>query len=437
MEKRAGTIKYLLRLFVFMLAGLAAVTLSFFISRHSSLGEQAESLLMAREYAQAAELYAKAGNGAMQEHCLRLLDEQSYNQARIGLQTGNYAYARAAFLELGDYKDSQNLIAACDYLSAGELMQRGEYGWAKEILDGLDESYPGRAAALEKCSEGLYKNALTLAREGSYGEALEMFSALGVYADSPVLARRLERMLAWLDLPAGERISAPEKKYSNSYFEQVYMTEDAYVVLPEECSSGCRFLLYYPGGKDDEINIDFLIYYLMNPAPDTIAVFLRTNGLYSMREKALAAVDVIERAAAERGVFPTEIVSCGSSLGAYPAMHSALDIPALSGLSVGCVLSLDAGDDWNSPYVLSRSQCMALKESGTQLYLFESPWVGTDRPAIKTMVDSGVDLTLVGCVYDEHVRITLDAMGMGVLHWAVGDRTQPCGLDIYSFTKLS
>ena len=31
---------------------------------------------------------------------------------------------------------------------------------------------------------------------------------------------------------------------------------------------------------------------------------------------------------------------------------------------------------------------------------------------------------------------TYDAMGMGVIHWALGDRSQPCPLDIYSFNKL-
>ena len=70
-------------------------------------------------------------------------------------------------------------------------------------------------------------------------------------------------------------------------------------------------------------------------------------------------------------------------------------------------------------------------------YLFESPWVGTDRAAIRLMVETGNNVILVGCSYDEHVRITLDAMGMGVLHWALGDRTKPCELDIYNFSKLT
>ena len=107
-----------------------------------------------------------------------------------------------------------------------------------------------------------------------------------------------------------------------------------------------------------------------------------------------------------------------------------------NGVPVPCVLSLDAGDDWKSPYTLSRSQCHETAEGGTEFYLFESPWVGMDRAAIRQMVETGNNVTLVGCTYDEHVRITLDAMGMGVLHWALGDRTKPCELDIYSFARL-
>ena len=33
--------------------------------------------------------------------------------------------------------------------------------------------------------------------------------------------------------------------------------------------------------------------------------------------------------------------------------------------------------------------------------------------------------------------MTLDAMGMGVLHWLVGDRTEPCTMEIYNFRRLS
>ena len=126
----------------------------------------------------------------------------------------------------------------------------------------------------------------------------------------------------------------------------------------------------------------------------------------------------------------------GSSLGAYPAMQGAAIAQDETGIPVSCLLSLDAGDDWNSPYVLNSGQCSRLAALGTPFYLLESPWVGTDRAAIYRMVARGMDVILVGCENDQHERITYDAMGMGLIHWALGDRAEPCPLDIYTFNKL-
>jgi len=348
---------------------------------------------------------------------------------------GDYEAAIEGFELLGGYKQSRDLLSACRYLWASELAAQGDYFAAFGLCQGLQD-YPGRDALLEKCSEGIITQAAMLALEGRYAEAEAQLEELGQYADAPLLAAQAERMADILSRPGREAIIAEENKFSNNYYERVYKTELAYAVLPEQYSNDCRFLLYFPGGKDDEINIDFLYYYLMNPAPDTVAVFLRTNGIYDSAAKCRAALAFMEELAAECGLFIREIVSCGSSLGAYPAMQSAVHIPRQSGIAVPCVLSLDAGDDWNSRYTLSRSQCMETAAAGTEFYLFESPWVGTDRAAIRLMVETGNQVVLVGCEHDEHVRITLDAMGMGVLHWALGDRTEACPLDIYSFTKL-
>lgn len=320
---------------------------------------------------------------------------------------------------------------------AAQLMDEGMPLDAWEILMYLDAACPGQAEALERCTEEMYALGLIRARSGRYAEACELWRKTLDYRDSGRLYTRTLRMQGWLHDKNRTPLLSEDKLFDNSYFEHVYVSDVAYVVAPEELSESCRFFIYYPGGKDVEINTDFMYHYLMNPAEDTIAVFLRKNGLYDMQSKQYEAIEILEQAAAERGVFVEEIMVCGSSLGAYPAMQSAAHTEADTGIKVSCVLSLDAGEDWNTPYVLSRGQCSFLAMMGTAFYLFESPWVGTDRPAIKRMVDSGMDVTLVGCQNDQHERITYDAMGMGVIHWALGDRQEACPLDIYSFTKLS
>ena len=99
--------------------------------------------------------------------------------------------------------------------------------------------------------------------------------------------------------------------------------------------------------------------------------------------------------------------------------------------------SLDAGSDWMESWLLlGEEQCRALAELGTDFYLFESPWVGMNREGICRMVNAGDKVTMVGCYFDDHVRISLDAMGMGVVDWAVNDRSQPCNPDIYTFVTL-
>ena len=85
---------------------------------------------------------------------------------------------------------------------------------------------------------------------------------------------------------------------------------------------------------------------------------------------------------------------------------------------------------------MREEECVQTAKTGTEFFLFESPFIGLNRPAIKMMVENGIPVTMVACYFDEHERMTYDAMGMGVLHWAVGDRTEPCELDIYSFNRL-
>lgn len=303
---------------------------------------------------------------------------------------------------------------------------------ATEAAIALDEARP----VLEAEPAEIYNRANALAFEGKYSEAAEEFYKILDYPGSARMYARCHRMAQWLEDEYRTPLLTADKLYPNGHMKNVYVSDLAYIAISDDITADCRFFVYYPGGKDVEINTDFISHYFMNPAPDTIAVFLRSNGLYDARTKLFTAVELLEQAAAEKGVFVREMMIVGSSLGAYPAMQGAAIAQDETGIPVSCLLSLDAGDDWNSPYVLSREQCCRLAELGTPFYLLESPWVGTDRPAIYRMAANGMDLTLVGCENDQHERITYDAMGMGLIHWALGDRVESCPLDIYTFNKL-
>ena len=316
-------------------------------------------------------------------------------------------------------------------------MDDGELLAALELFESLGD-YPGTDAGLDTVKEKLYQRALDCACAGDYEQACGIWQRLEDYGDSRVLEWRCERVLGWSRDEFAAPMFSEENRFTNSYWKEVYACEAGYVVLPEECNADTRFFIYFPGGRDAQIYEDFLYDYIMNPAPNTIALFLYTNGLDYVEEKTKLAVDELDRTAAECGVFAHDVMICGSSLGAYPAMHAAIYCKEDFGITVPCVLSLDAGSDWQeTEYTLSREECLKTAQLGTQFYLFESPFVGMDRAPIREMVLTGNDVTIVGCVYDQHERISFDALGMGVIDWALGDRSEPYMSDIYSFNRLA
>ena len=425
--------KYWGRIFVLILLLTVVLIICVVGCVRAGIRLRAEKFMEAGDYTGAAEHYMKLGDRDMVLYCTEQYNEQLYLQARYALHDGMHEKAREILTALGDYKDSVELIRNCDYQKAEELVEQGKYFEARDLCLELGD-YPGLDALMERACEGIYEVAAALACNGKYTEACEYWQELGEFKDCENLLYRARRMLNWLE--GDVRYIEQAKLFNSNYYKNVYKNDLAYIIVPEKCSSGCRFFIYYPGGTDEEINIDFVNYYLMNPAPDTIAVFMRRNGLKDIESKNSQALEILERCAAECGVFVNEIMVVGSSMGAYPAMHSPRLTMQELGIEVSCVLSLDAGADWDTVYALRESQCLETAELGTEYYLFESLWVGMNRIAIERMVKNGMNVTMVGCTYDEHVRITLDAMGMGVLHWALGDRREPCQLDIYSFTKL-
>ena len=397
---------------------------------------RADRLFAAGDYEGARVYYERARNQSGVERCDAYAREERYLNARRRLQLGDFENARRELSELGGYRDAENLIQACDYMAAGAMAQRGEYENARDAYLALGD-YPGCAQRIEELNEPLYQLSLEKAQNFELAEACRLWRLLEDYADCPALLGRTEPVLDWLSDPEREEILTPANHFDSSYYDYAYVTELGYLAVPAHPDRDTHFFLYYPGGRDEQISVDYFHYYLMNPEPNTIALFLNKNGLSAMEEKNTAAVELMERVAAECGVFMDELVVAGSSLGAYPAMFSALYTWEDFGIRVPCVLSLDAGSDWReAALLLTREQCRQVAEIGSTFYLFESPWVGLDRSAIRRMVEEGIDVVMVGCTYDEHTRISFDAMGLGVIHWAVGDRSEPCPLDIYDFHKL-
>ena len=386
-------------------------------------------------YLGARAFYLCAGRNEKAALCLDYDLERQYLNGRRSLEAGDYDRARELLGRILGYKDTENLLISCDYLETSQTMADGDLEQAWDSFTALG-AYPGAKDKLRELEPLLYDAAWELALDGEYEHAAEIWTRLGAYRDSAVHLAGAQRMLQWLssDEP---RLTDPAKSYSTSDVVRVYRCDAAYLAIPLEPNRDTTFLLYYPGGRDEELYVDYFLCYLENPEPNTVAVFLRRNGVDDIEAKNTEGIELMERAAAECGVFLHDPVVVGSSLGAYPALYSAIYNLLDFGLRTSCVLCLDAGNDWiEADLTLSQSQCYELAGTGAELYLFDSTWVGMDRAAIRMMVEAGCPVTMVGCFNDDHTRITMDAMGMGVMHWAVGDRSTPCDLPIYSFRRL-
>ena len=398
---------------------------------------RAEALCEKGDYEAAMSLYTQLGDDENAARCRSMHLERQYELGLRLLRDGDALRAKDALLALGDYRDAQALILDCDYVYAAQLTAEGRAEEAWPIYEALGD-YPGAAERLRELVLPLYERANEMADAFRLDEACRLFAMLDGYRDSAMLLRRAEAERRFAAADDGDRICDPEKLYSEAEEYTIYRDELAYVLVPRETDRDTRFFLYYPGGRDAELYIDYFLYYTMNPAPNTVAVFLRRNGLPDVEKKNTAAVELILQAAAERGVFLRELVVGGSSLGAYPALLSVLYTYYGWGIRVPAAFFLDASRDWDEEALLPGwAQLRALARTGTALYLFDNDWVGTGYPAIDDLVAAGNDVTMVGCTFDEHARMTLDAMGMGVVDWMQGERSEPIHPEIYEFRHIS
>ena len=402
----------------------------------SSLRSKARTLSESGEHGQAARIYERLGDAAAAADSLALESEETYQQATGLLQHGDPAGAAELFSSISQYRDSSDFLIACAWQDAITQQDTEKLLTAHSVFLKLG-SHSYCTQALEQIDSLLFRQAEDKAQALDLSGALTIWEKLGSYKGSNILAQRCNQIIDWASTPEEQRLLRDENRYLPDKLENVYICDAAYIVVPEVLDSSTGFFLYFPGGRDEEMSVDYLLYYMMNPSPNTLAVFMRRNGLEDMEAKTGQAVEILDRAAAECGLYPHDIVTAGSSLGAYPAMHSAYYAWENHALRTDCVLSLDAGSDWMESWLLlSESQCYVTAELGTDFYLFESPWVGMNREGICRMVNTGNNVTMVGCYFDDHVRISLDAMGMGVVDWAVNDRSQPCNPDIYTFVTL-
>ena len=403
--------------------------------RHAREAE-AERLFESGAYAAALTLYEELENEDAAALCRQRLREADYAEAERLVAAGDYRAAEALLTPLGNYRESAALLRDCAFLRAGALAAEGRAEEAREAYIALGD-YPGCADALKDLVPALYERAMALAKGGEYERAAALWTDCGDYRDSTKLLSRAEKYMQRRADAYRIKVSDQTRRFDNPFYKKAYRTDEAYILLPEEANADTRFFLYFPGGRDEELYTEFLYYYMANPAPNTLAVFLRRNDLPDMEGCCKKGFRILDEAAADCGLFVDRVLAAGSSLGAYPALQSPRIAMRDFGIEVPCVLSLDAGNQWNEPELVPTvAQCGELAELGTHLYLFQPTWVDTDYPPVARLVDAGCWVMLAGCLHDEHEQITYDVFELGIIDWAMGDREDRCPGEIYSFRRL-
>jgi len=103
-----------------------------------------------------------------------------YGEAKKLYDSKEYAKAKEVYEELADYKDSADMIKACDYGIARDLYDSGNYEDAKAAFAALGE-YEDSADMIDAC---IYGEAVGLFEEGKYPEAQKRFSGISSFKDS-------------------------------------------------------------------------------------------------------------------------------------------------------------------------------------------------------------------------------------------------------------
>ena len=109
--------------------------------------------------------------GAVSVNALK--NSSNYKQAVTLMESGKYDEATAAFKELGDYKDSPEMIK---YINGEKLFEEGKYDKAEAIFKELGQE--------EKFKDKLYQQAEKIFESGDYNKATALFEELGDYKDS-------------------------------------------------------------------------------------------------------------------------------------------------------------------------------------------------------------------------------------------------------------
>ena len=423
---------------VCVLLALAALAFGGIRLREKLIYDKGEELLQAGLYTEASAEFEKIGRQDKMDECAYAYTLSRLDRAQKLMESGRLEEAKAELVILGDFENAADILLECEFRMALELKENGSYSEAMHLLNRL-EGHPDAPAQLEEIRELLYQQALSLAYECRLDEAMPIFTELGDYKDSKALYRRCSDRIVALLSEWEEPVNYAEYAGMDLGGGTLYWHRIGLVYVPHEAGPETTAMIFFPGGYDQSLANGYMTDYLYGyygELPNSLMVFCYANGYGSFEAKAEDAYKVLEQAAMENNIFLHDIALIGASNGAYTAAHTAVWLYENKGIAVKNVVTLDAGQHWESFMpVLSTEDCDLMAKTGTAFTLVEGDGVGMNKLAIQTMVAHRMDVTIAHVRDYGHYSVIYDAMKYGIFNWAMGEGERP-EHDNYRYIKL-
>lgn len=145
----------------------------------------------------------------------------TYRAAKELLANRDYNGAIELFTELGEYKDSPELIMNVPYVRAADMLSDGDYERAIKAFQDLGD-YSDSPERLAEAKECLYQEALLLIDSGAYIKAFSIFQkSISDYKDSAQLATSMLNTVY-----SDAILSYNNKQYSTAYEEFTAIRND-------------------------------------------------------------------------------------------------------------------------------------------------------------------------------------------------------------------
>lgn len=119
--------------------------------------------------------------------------QNTYNEAAELLADRKFKEARAIYIELGDYKDSQDLLEESSYQWYKQRLEQGDCSF--DVETGFEELGDYKDSA-ELESEVQYERAIQLMNKEQYMAAHQLFVRAGEYKDAPDKANEMKYLYA-------------------------------------------------------------------------------------------------------------------------------------------------------------------------------------------------------------------------------------------------